>query len=113
MNKFNLFDPAETIGTMICLENKKGLKYETVVASVMKKENSVRLNLARCREFVEIFKVQEDGETLRPDELVGHKVYIKLLGHSFSGIVCSVSQENLCTIWVSGSGEYLFLKMYK
>lgn len=113
MNKFNLFNPEESIGTIIRLEDKNGLKGETIVASVKKNENSVRLNLARFREFVEIFKLKGDGEALSPDELVGHEVYVKLLGHGFRGIVFSVSQDNLCTIWRAGSGEYFFLKMYK
>ena len=52
MNKFNLFNPEESIGTIIRLEDKNGLKGETIVASVKKNENSVRLNLARFREFV-------------------------------------------------------------
>ena len=113
MNKFNLFDPQESIGTIIEPKDKYGPKDGTVVVSVKKNENSVRLNLAHSREFLEISKWQEDGDTLCPDKLVGHEVYAEVFGHSFSGLVYSVDQDNLCVIRGARGGEYQFLRIYK
>ena len=113
MNKFNLFDPQESIGTIIEPKDKYGPKDGTFVVSVKKKENSVRLNLARHGEYMDIFKLQDDEEILCPNELIGHTVYAEVFGHSFRGLVASVSQDNLCSILVSRSGEYQFLRIYK
>ncbi len=113
MNKFNLFDPQESIGTIIEPKDKYGPKDGTFVVSVKKKENSVRLNLARHGEYMDIFKLQDDEEILCPNELIGHTVHAEVFGHSFRGLVASVSQDNLCSILVSRSGEYQFLRIYK
>jgi len=113
MNKFNLFDPQESIGAIIEPKDKYGPKDGTVVVSVKKNENSVRLNFVRQGEYMDIFKLQDDEEILCPNELIGHTVHAEVFGHSFRGLVASVSQDNLCTIWRSGSGEYQFLRIYK
>ncbi|MBQ5571129.1 MAG: hypothetical protein IIT45_11925 [Treponema sp.] len=113
MNKFNLFDPQESIGAIIEPKDKYGPKDGTVVVSVKKNENSVRLNFVRHGEYMDIFKLQDDEEILCPNELIGHTVHAEVFGHSFRGLVASVSQDNLCSILVSRSGEYQFLRIYK
>lgn len=113
MNKFNLFDPQESIGTIIEPKDKYGPKDGTFVVSVKKNENSVRLNFVRHGEYMDIFKLQDDEEILCPNELIGHTVHAEVFGHSFHGLVISMSQDNLCSILVSRGGEYQFLRIYK
>ncbi|MBQ2205647.1 MAG: hypothetical protein II507_12905 [Treponema sp.] len=113
MNKFNLFDPQESIGAIIEPKDKYGPKDGTVVVSVKKNENSVRLNFVRHGEYMDIFKLQDDEEILCPNELIGHTVHAEVFGHSFSGLVYSVDQDNLCVIRGVRGGEYQFLRIYK
>lgn len=46
-------------------------------------------------------------------KLIGHTVHAEVFGHSFSGLVYSVDQDNLCVIRGVRGGEYQFLRIYK